>query len=283
MFNLGEAIFEADFVTDRNAPFGGLGPVYNNTSCMNCHPNYGRGRRVDNWNVEFGNSFMALVHTPDGKLVKGVKFMFQTMATPPYKPLAKTIDIKWNTYVDEHGNKYPDGTPYNAGNEYEGTLIYPTAELVDPLLPLPEKYTVSIEGTIGIFGTGLIDAIPDQAIMDEYERQQNLPGPIKGRHGRWVTEAYDGKKHLGRFTTHNGRATLMNGPGINGSWSVTNITRTDKPALFATQEWIDKQGELGLDTSCLSAHQPVEMTQEDRDNLLIWSMGPRCAGSAESG
>ena len=273
MFAKGEAIFEADFVTDRNAPFGGLGPIYNNTSCMNCHPNYGRGRRVDNWNVEFGNSFMALVHTPDGKLVKGVKFMFQTMATPPYKPLAKTIDIKWHTYVDEHGNRYPDGTPYNAGTEYEGTLIYPTAKLVDPLLPMPDNYQVSIEGTIGIFGTGLIDAIPDEDIIAEYERQQNLPGPIKGQHGRWVTEAHDGKKHLGRFTTHNGRATLMNGPGFNGSWSVTNITREDKPALFATQEWIDKMGEMGLDTSCLSSHQPVEIGREDIENLMVWSMG----------
>ncbi len=276
-FGAGEVIFEADFVTDQDAPFGGLGPIYNNNSCRNCHPNYARGRRVDSWDEQFGNSYLAFVHTPDGKFVKGVKFMFQTMASPPYKPLGKTVDLKWHEYVDNHGNKYPDGTPYNKGKEYEGSLIYPTASIVDPLIELPANHKVSIEGTIGIPGTGLLDAIKDEDIIAEYDRQQKLEGPvkgaIKGKHGRWITEPYDGEKHLGKFTSHNARATLQNGPGFNGSWSVPNITRKDRTKLFATQEWIDKQGEMGLDTAALTAHQPEEMTQEDLENVMIWSRG----------
>lgn len=276
-FAEGEVIFEADFVTDPDAPFGGLGPIYNNNSCRNCHPNYARGRRVESWDEQFGNSYLAFVHTPDGKFVKGVKFMFQTMASPPYKPLGKSVEIKWHEYIDNHGNKYPDGTPYNKGKKYEGTLIYPTAKIIDPLIELPANHKVSIEGTIGIPGTGLLDSIKDEDILAEYERQQKLKGhikgPIKGKHGRWITEPYDGKKHLGKFTTHNSRATLQNGPGFNGSWSVTNITRKDKTKLFASQEWIDKQGELGFDTAMLMAHQPEELTQKDLENLMIWSRG----------
>ena len=272
-FANGEAIFEADFVTDPDAPYGGLGPVYNNTSCRNCHPNYGRGRRVESFSEQFGNSYIAFVHTPEGKIVEGYKFMLQTMSTPPYTPPAGGVDIQWREYVDEHGNKYPDGTPYNKGTDFEGTLIYPEADIIDPLIPLPDDYRVSIEGTIGIFGTGLLDAIPDQDIIAEFERQQALPGPIKGRHGRWITEPYDGKKHLGKFTTHNARATLMNGPGFNGSWSVSNITRSDRPKLFATAQWIEKQGEQGLDVLLLEAHQPEELTQEQLDDLMVWTRG----------
>lgn len=273
MFPKGEAIFEADYVVDADAPNGGLGPVFNNNSCRNCHPNYGRGRRTDNWNEQFGNSYLAFVHTPDYKFVKGYTFMLQTKAVPPYKPTAEGVKITWHEFKDTYDNKYPDGTPYNDGKGYEGSLIYPTADIINPIIDLPEDYRVSIEGTIGIPGTGLLDAIPDEDIIAEYERQQATDLPAKGKHGPWKTEPYDGKKHLGKFTSHLGRASLQNGPGFNGSWSVPNITREDRRKLFATQEWIDKQAELGHDTAQLTAEQPVEITPDDHANLMVWSRG----------
>lgn len=269
----GELIFNADFVTDPSAPFGGLGPLYISTSCMNCHPNYGRGRRVEKYSTQFGNGYTAFVHTPDGKIVDGYLFMLQTMAVPPYQPLAKGVDITWNSFEDEYGNRYPDGTPYNQGKPTEGTLIYPTADIVEPLLSLPKDYKVSLEATLGLYGTGLLDAIRDEDIVAEYERQQAVPGPIKGQHGKWIVEPHDGKKHLGKFTWHNTRATLQNGPGYNGSWNTFNLTRVDRPKLFATQQWIDKQAELGLDIAPLVGPQPVELSQEDLDNLMVWSRG----------
>jgi CxxC motif-containing protein (DUF1111 family) len=271
-FNDGEVIFEAMYVTDPTSKFGGLGPVYLNNACRNCHPNYGRARRQEDFNTQFGNGYTVFVHTPDGKLVDGYVFMLQTMSVPPYAPTAKGVKITWNNYVDEYGNKYADGSPYNQGTPSEGTLIYPTADIIDPLLPLPKDYKVSLEGTIGIFGTGLIDAIRDEDILAEYERQKAMPGPIKGMHGKWVEEP-DGSKRLGRFTWHNSRATVVNGPGGNGVWNVTNITRADRPKLFASKQWIDKQGELGLDVAPLAAHQPVEMSSEDFDAFVVWHRG----------
>lgn len=271
-FNDGETIFEALYVTDPTSKFGGLGPVYLNNSCRNCHPNYGRARRVDDFSTQFGNGYTVFVHTPDGKLVDGYVFMLQTMAVPPYAPTAKDVKITWNAFVDEHGNKYADGTPYNQGKAIEGTLVYPTADIVEPLLPLPDNYKVSLEATIGIFGSGLIDAIRDEDILAEFNRQQAKPGPVKGMHGKWVEEP-DGGKRLGRFTWHNTRATINNGPGGNGVWNVTNINRADRPKLFASQQWIDKQGELGLDVAPLAAHQPVEMSAEEFDSFLVWHRG----------
>lgn len=273
MFGEGEAIFDGNYVTDPDSPNGGVGPIYNNISCMNCHPNYGRARRVDRWTSQFGNGYTAFVHTPDGKLVDGYLFMLQTMTVPPYVPLAKDVDITWNNFVDQYGNKYPDGTPYNQGKPTEGTLVYPSADLVDPLLPLPDDYRVSLEATIGLYGTGLLDAIRDEDIVAEYERQQNAPGPAKGKLGDWVYEEHDGRKRLGKFTWHNTRATLQNGPGFNGMWNVYNLNRADRPMLFASNEWIDKQEELGLDVSALRKPQPEEITAEDMDALMVWHRG----------
>lgn len=272
-FALGEAIFDADFVTDPDSPFGGLGPIYNNNSCMNCHPNYGRARRVDKWTTQFGNGYTAFVHTPDGKLVDGYLFMLQTMAVPPYVPLARDVKITWNQFVDQYGNKYPDGTFYNQGKPTEGTLVYPTADLVEPLLPLPEDYRVSLEATIGLYGTGLLDAIPEVDIVAEHERQKATGGVIQGRLGKRMIEPHNGREHIGKFTWHNTRATLQNGPGFNGMWNTFNLTRLDRPTLFASNQWIDKQAELGLDVSALKGPQPVELTQDEIDALMVWHRG----------
>ena len=273
MFGEGEGVFDADFVTDPDAPFGGLGPVYVNSSCRNCHPNYGRARRVDRYTEQFGNGYTAFVHTPDGKLVDGYLFMLQTKSTPPYTPVAKGIDIQWNEFSDEYSNTYPDGTPYNQGTPESGTLIYPQADIIEPLLPLPDDYIVSLEATIGLYGTGLLDSIKDEDIIAEYERQKAEPGMIKGQHGKWITEEFDGKKHLGKFTWHNTRATLRNGPCINGAWNVMNVTRADRPYLFASEEWIELQGKLGLATNSLPLKQPVELSSQNLENLLVWSSG----------
>lgn len=269
----GEALFDANFVVNPDVPFGGLGPVYNNISCRNCHPNYGRARRVDKFNSAPGNGYIVLVHTPEGKLVDGYKFMLQIYAVPPYTPVARGVKITWKNFVDEHGNRYPDGTPYNKGKPTEGTLVYPVADLIDPQIPLPENYKVSMEATIGLYGVGRLDSIRDEDIVAEYERQQASAGPVKGRLGRWITEPHDGKKHLAKFNWRCTRATLENGPCFNGMWSVYNLTREDKPALFASEEWIRRQEEMGLDADKLRERQPVELKKEDIESLLIWLRG----------
>ena len=43
-FKLGEAVFERNF-TDNTEPFKGLGPAYLRSSCIDCHPGYGHGKR----------------------------------------------------------------------------------------------------------------------------------------------------------------------------------------------------------------------------------------------
>lgn len=270
-FKRGEQIFETPFVTGSGTPFAGLGPVYIRTSCISCHPGYGRAKRVDTFDPdEYGNGYLVFVHDEDGTIIPGFTAMLQTKAVSPYVPPAGGVNIIWHNYTDEYGNEYPDGTPYNEGNSYEGTLIYPTAELVDCIMDLPAGYKVSLEATIGIYGTGLLDAISDDDIVAEYNRQQAMQGDVKGQLGAWITEPYDGKEHLGKFTYSNSRATLQNGPGYNALYSIMNITREDQPYNYLTKQWVAKMADMGLDTTGMLGVQPEELSQDDLDDFMVW-------------
>ncbi|MBC2603929.1 di-heme oxidoredictase family protein [Puniceicoccus vermicola] len=272
-FLAGEVFFEGNFVSNPDAPFGGLGPTYVKSSCISCHPGYGRAKRTDDFSQEYGNGYIAFVHNPDGTIVEGYTFMLQIHSVAPYTPYARDVEITWNEFTDQYGNRYPDGSPYNAGKPTEGSLTYPTADIVDPQIPLPDDYKVSLEATIGIYGTGLLDAISDESILAEYDRQQSMPGPVKGQHGKWIAEPYSGEKRLGKFTWHCTRATLQNGPGYNGLYNTTNVTREDRPHLYATEQWMDRQRELGIDVSDLEGQQPAELSQEDLSDFMIWHRG----------
>lgn len=273
-FLRGEQFFETGFVSGNSQPFSGLGPLYIRRACISCHPGYGRARRVEQYNPEEeGNGYLVFVHKEDGTIVPGFTAMLQTKAVSPFKPPVEGVNLIWNTYTDNHNNKYPDGTPYNEGTSYEGTLIYPTAELVNPILDLPSGYKVSLEATIGIYGTGLLDAISDDDIIAEYNRQQASSGPVKGEHGPWITESFDGKQHLGKFTYNCARATLENGPGSNALWNITNVTREDRPYNYITTQWVSKMAELCIDTTGLLSKQPAEISNQDYQDFMVWHRG----------
>ena len=171
-------------------PFSGLGPVYIRSSCITCHPGYGRSKRVTTFNSdEYGNGYLVMIHNPDGTICSSFTGMLQTKATPPYLPPVDEsgINIVWHEYTDQYGNTYPDGTRYS--------LIYPkvTIERTKIILDVPDDYQVSIEGTIGIYGTGLLDAISDNDLIAQRDLEA-ARGYCMGVLGPMITEA-DGSQH----------------------------------------------------------------------------------------
>lgn len=268
-FKRGEKMFETKYVTGEGTPYSGLGPVFIRSSCIACHPGYGRSKRVTTFNSEeYGNGYLIMIHTPDGKICSSFTGMLQTRAVEPYLPPVdeKGINIVWHQYTDKYGNQYPDGTTYS--------LIYPeiTIEKSAILLPVPDDYMVSMEGTIGIYGTGLLDAITDADLIAE-QASQAARGYCVGKLGTMITEA-DGTSHPGRYTYGCTRGTLQNGPGSNALWNITNVTRPDRSALYATKAWVDKMAELGLDTNgFLGGTAQTEMTMQEFDDFMIWHRG----------
>ena len=175
-FKLGEAVFERNF-TDNTAPFKGLGPAYLRSSCIDCHPGYGHGKRQTAYPSTYGNGYLLAIYHPksegsnDGAYISEVTGMPQTLASAPFLPPVdgSQIKIEWkHVSAMESGlpMKFPDGETYD--------LIYPEVTIPASAFntdPKPTNYAVRLESTIGVIGTGLIDAIPQDSIIAQYKKE----------------------------------------------------------------------------------------------------------------
>ncbi|MDR1973307.1 MAG: c-type cytochrome [Bacteroidales bacterium] len=282
-FLRGETLFEGRFVSgDGSTPFSGLGPAYIRSSCKDCHPSYGHGRRMERYNADdYGNGYLLVIYDDDGKLCPQFTGMPQTRATHPFLPPINEsgITITWHNHIDEFGNKYPDGETYS--------LIYPTVS-IDPNAMLPElvpaKYNVAIEATIGIYGTGLLDAITEQDLIDEHAKQQ-ARGYCQGMPDLPYAADENGTMKVGRYTYGCTRSTLQNGPGANAIWNITNVTRPDRRYHYITTAYAtamanntDVQNVLGISSDSvynylMSTSLEAEMTTKDFDDFMIWHRG----------
>lgn len=104
---------------------------------------------------------------------------------------------------------------------------------------LPTDYEVKLESTIGIYGTGLIDAIPEEDILAQYRQEDKdalLPNglnPAFYAGGNWASMYAnslqgDGTEYVRRFTYALARGPLQDAAGANAIWNITNVTRSDR-------------------------------------------------------
>ena len=270
-FNMGEAAFERKYTTST-APFKGLGPAYVRSSCLDCHPGYGHGKRQSQYRAEFGNGYLLVIYHPvdgqnsdDGPYVSEVTGMPQTKATYPFLPPIdeEQIDIQWLQVTEMASGlpmKFPDGEEY--------TLIYPELTIPESAFntsPTPYEtgaVAFRLESTIGIIGSGLLDAIPQDSIREQYRKEAHH---AELNPAFWDKEANDfaatawytladgkfadgtpapaGTKLLKRFTYAMTRASLQDGAGANAIWNITNVTRSDRPKLYTTAAWAKAMSE----------------------------------------
>ncbi len=243
-FKNGETLFEKPFMSNPTGTRGGLGPAYVRNSCVHCHPSYSHGKRVAEGRFstdEIGNGCLLVVYNPDTDgYVSWLAGMPQGHAIAPFKaPVDESkITVRWLSYTDEWGNKFDDGETYS--------LIYPEVTMPEDAIyvvnqgyRLTEPYAVRLESTIGIYGTGLLDAIDDDDLLAQYQRQERdgrLPNglnPAIYANGRW-TGMYsnalqgDGTPYARRFTYALSRGPLQDAAGANAIWNITNVTRSDR-------------------------------------------------------
>ena len=301
-FKYGEYFFERPF-NQSNKPFNGLGPLYVRSSCVACHPGYGHGKRMDRYNAnDWGNGYLLVIYDRNtDTYLSSVTGMPQTKAVAPFKaPIDEDkIQINWLSYTDDWGNTFPDGESYS--------LIYPEVKIPRDAyyVPLecnnkPIDYAdveVRLESTIGIYGTGLLDAISDEDLLAQY-RAEEAEGarlnPAIFAGGNWV-KTYGKTTHPLRFTYALSRGPLQDAAGANAIWNITNVTRSDRRYHYMTQtyantaaadpdvrahfyeyfpEW-NKTGDVGADivNYLMNKELPVEMTDEDYVDFMIWHRG----------
>lgn len=243
-FKNGEAIFEKPFMTNTSGVRSGLGPVYIRTSCIHCHPGYGHGKRVEAGSFrtdEIGNGCLLVVYNPqtDG-YVSWLAGMPQSHAVAPFSaPVDESrIRVSWIDATDEWGNRFPDGETY-ALQYPEVTMPEDAIYVVRQGYTLPEPYEVKLESTIGIYGTGLLDAIDDSDLLAQYRLEEadgllpNGLNPAFYADGQWKSQYAnslqgDGTPYPRRFTYALSRGPLQDAAGANAIWNITNVTRSDR-------------------------------------------------------
>lgn len=274
-FKSGELFFERNFVEtlSQSTPFRGLGPAWVRTSCIQCHPGYGHGKRVNTYeaNSTIGNGYLLVVYHPTAGVdaagnayakdsyVTELTGMPQTKAASPFLPPVDEsgISIAWLKATDGAlPNTFPDGETYE--------LIYPEVTIAPDAFntnPRPTNYEVRIESTIGIYGTGLLDAISEDDLKAQYQAEAPYvslnPAMWDAAANDWAASAYyslaDGKwadgseakgvKAIKRYTYALTRASLQDGAGANAIWNITNVTRGDRTKLYTTQAWANAMAE----------------------------------------
>ena len=147
--------------------------------------------------------------------------------------------------------KFPDGEAYD--------LIYPEVTIPRSAFRTnPNPYdtgnkavAVRVESTIGVMGTGLLDAITEEDIKAQYASTANYYKNVAKvanvseyvNPNFWDASAdnfaagawYPGTENTGVYALT--RATLQDGPGANAIWNITNVTRPDRPKLYTTNAW----------------------------------------------
>lgn len=307
-FLRGESFFEDVFITgtDEGAQRQGLGPLWIRNSCIACHPGYGHGKRQTRYRAnDFGNGYLLVVTDETDTYLSSLTGMPQTMATAPFKaPIDETkIKIDWLGYADEWNNTFPDGESYS--------LIYPEVTIPEDAYYVPlevarngatvtvpySNVKVRLESTIGIYGTGLLDAISDEDLKAQYVAQEKAGAqlnPAIFANGEWA-KLYGSTTHPLRFTYALSRGPLQDAAGSNAIWNITNVTRSDRRYHYMTATYakvasqdpevqkdfythfpeFNKTGDVEKDiyNYLMAKDLPVEMKDDEYVDFMVWHRG----------
>jgi len=198
LHNLGDAAFDHSFVAAPAPINSGLGPAYNNVSCVSCHHNDGIGVPTTG---EAQSSLLMRISLPGKDIdggplpVPGYGTQLQDKAMFGKSPeCTVNISYTYQTY------SFPDGETYE--------LRSPLYTLSNLYLPIAGGYLLSPRLAPPVFGLGLLEAIPANDIIanaDEYDA--NGDG-ISGKPNMvWNPET--NTTSLGRFGLKCNTATLL--------------------------------------------------------------------------
>ena len=283
-FKRGERIFESPYDTDVNpeTPMRGLGPLWVRTSCLACHPGYGHGARQTNYRANnIGNGYLLVLTDENDNYLSSLTGMPQTNASAPFKaPLE---------------------------------LIYPEVTIPEDAFYVPlqvggkdisySQLRVRLESTIGIYGTGLLDAIDEEDIRKQYQLEEQagaVLNPAIWNNGNFVSYYTnslqgDGTPYVRRFTYALSRGPLQDAAGANAIWNITNVTRSDRRYHYMTAayanvaskdpdvqakfytyypEW-NKTGNVETDiyNYLMGNDLPADMTDQEYIDLMVWHRG----------
>jgi CxxC motif-containing protein (DUF1111 family) len=212
--NEGDALFEQTFVTAPAPINGGLGPVFNNTSCVACHARDGRTRDVVLLRLSLPGQ------TAQGGPVPVAGFGTQLQEHSVFGVSAEaTLALSWEAYTEV----LSDGTAV--------VLRRPRYAPMNPYQPLPAHVLYSPRATRPVFGLGLLEAIPEALLLDFAARQAQA-GRVSGR-PNYVWDIEAGRLRVGRFGWKANQPSLLQqtAAAYHGDMGVTSPLFPEESSL----------------------------------------------------
>ncbi|MCR8557091.1 hypothetical protein KXD93_05535 [Mucilaginibacter sp. BJC16-A38] len=185
---LGDLVFSQSFVTAPAPIHSGLGTIFNNTSCTNCHHNDGIGLPTAG---DLQSSLLMRVSLPGtdehgGPVpVPGYGLQLQDKAV-----FGKVPEGKVNISYATTSYSFPDGETYE--------LRKPTYTLTNLYAPISGSYLLSPRLAPPMFGLGLLEAVPESEIVAQADPNDVNGDGIKGK-ANYVWDVVTNSKQLGRF------------------------------------------------------------------------------------
>jgi len=195
---IGDGTFDQVFVAAPAPHFGGLGPVFNNISCINCHRNDGGGF------PSFGSSTSGMLMRIS---IPGADGHGGALAAPGFglqiqdQALLGTVpEATPNVSYTDLPLTYPDGTNI--------TLRKPAYTLTNPYMALAGGYMLSPRLAPRLVGMGLLENIPESTILSFVDAGDKNGDGVTGK-ANYVWDSYTKKTELGRFGVKANTPTLL--------------------------------------------------------------------------
>lgn len=184
-----DANFESIFVTAPALVQGGLGPLFNQNSCGNCHIRNGRAAFPVS-GADLGGLLLRLSLPGENAFgeplaIPGFGGQLQTKAVWGKSPEAQ-VSISFQASVLQ----FLDGSTVQ--------LQKPFFELVNPYAPFPTEALVSPRIAPPVFGLGLLEALSEADILSNADENDLDGDGISGR-PNYVWDYTQQKTTLGRF------------------------------------------------------------------------------------
>ena len=238
----GDVRFEEQFVTAPASVNSGLGPIFNEDACINCHTKDGRGRPVDAQGKPTDQIFLRIScpgeATNGGPIaVPGFGTQLQTKAVFGVAPEAR-LEIEYREIRGEFG----DGTSY--------TLAEPVYTVAEPYTHfgcgLGQQPLTSPRVAPPVHGVGLLEAIPVsrlEALADPNDRDGD---GISGELNRvWAIEAQETRVGRIGWKANSPSVRQQNAGAYAEDMGVTNPVMPDESAANQVQhDGLDDDAEI---------------------------------------
>lgn len=266
-FSVGNSFFRNPWVIAPSTTTArdGLGPLFNTNACQNCHIRDGRGQPPEPGASNAVSMLVRLSVPPSGEAAESVGrlgfapeptygMQLQDMAIPGVQPEGR-VRVAYTP------------VPVIFADGFTVELRKPELQ-IDQLGygPLHPQVRMSARIAPPMIGLGLLEAIPESAILDNAKAQAAADDGVRGRPNQVFDDA-SGQKVLGRFGWKGGQPSLdqQNAHAFAGDLGITS-------SLQPTDDCTPAQAAcLGAFNGNQSASEAFEVSDNIRRLVLFYS------------